>query len=168
MNFLTFYIKKDKKLSELSNYELFMLNLEKPTKRKKINSIDEKHVNYRVFQSIENDARKYLIPLRAFSARIGGQYSNVLQATDGIGGEPSWFGIDNEPDMPGNFTVCEIKDLTASVTLPTAIIIESDNSVIISMNDMETLNLLIDKINSKSIDGIITAIECYSKEYKAF
>ena len=163
MNFLTFYIKKDKKLSELRNYELFMLNSEKPTRRKKTNSVNEKHVNYRIFQSIENDARKYLTPLMSFSARIGGQYSNILQATDGIGGELSWFGIDNEPDMPGNFTVCEIKDLTASVALPTAIIIESDDGLIVSMNDAETLGLLIDKINNKSIDGIIAAIEYYKK-----
>ena len=161
MNFLTFYIKKDKKLSELRNYELFMLNSEKPTRCKKTNSIDEKRVDYYVFQSIENAVRKYVTPLMAFYARIGGQYSNILQATDGIGGELSWFGIDNEPDMPGNFTVCEIKDLTASVTLPTAIIIESDDGAIVSVNDTETLNLLIDKINNKSIDGIIAAIEYY-------
>jgi hypothetical protein len=91
--------------------------------------------------------------------KIGGRWCDLLKAKKGLYGERSWTNTEETPNN-GMYSIVEIKDLTEDLPIENIYAIATKSHIYLKNADQE-YNNLVNKINNKQINGVITLIDCH-------
>ena len=100
--------------------------------------------------------------------QIGGRWSDILTAKNGVKGERSWANKD-EDDEEGKFSIVNIEDLTEplprqliySVATKSRIYTNENGWQVGAINDEDKYNQMLDDIDNKKYKGVIALIDCH-------
>ena len=99
--------------------------------------------------------------------QIGGRWPDILKATKGIHCERGWSN-DNAPIVKGEFSIVEIKDLTAPIKRENIYAVATKSRIYQHSElwtggkaDVDNYNRLLDAIDNKKFNGVIALIDCH-------
>ncbi len=92
--------------------------------------------------------------------QIGGRWVDELKASKGLYGDTSWTN-EGYKHTDGNYSVCEIKDLTEPIGEDRIYAIATKSKIYYSDTNEVRFKELLDKINDKKIKGVVALIDCH-------
>ena len=91
---------------------------------------------------------------------IGGRWCDNLKASRGIKGNLDWMRAlqGQSSDDDGQYSVCEVQDLTATPAEPYAFVMNDEYAE----EGTDKYNQIMNRIRSRSLNGLIVLLDCHN------